>query len=429
MSSFTNILKKELRELLTKSTILPIVMMALMFGLLGNAFSGIKEEVTAKPVIGVIDNDNGMMSDLVLGVFNSASKIQYNGTSVDEGIATLERIGGNALIVIPANFSENILNGHQASVEVYWILKGAGLSDTIPSGTIGAMLSSANSAISAYLIENNASLNASVVLAPATMTQTTLYNGREMVGLSPEKLQSVLAAQSSLVPIVIMMIIIMSGTTVISSMAMEKENKTLETLLTLPVSRSSVIAGKLVASAIVGLLMAAIYMVGFSYYMNSATISSGVNLAEYGLQLDALDYAMVGLSVFASLMAALSLCMVIGAFATDYKSSQSLVMPVVILAIVPMFILLAKDFGTLPLAGKAVMFSIPFSHPMMAIKLLMFNDYSLVLAGIGYCALFSVVMISIAVWLFKTDRLLTGRLGKKGSSRGKRPTLIDLLRR
>ncbi len=429
MSSLTNILRKELRELLTKSTIVPIVMMALMFGLLGNAFSGIKEQATAKPVIGVIDDDHGVLSNLVMGVFDNASNIKYNGTSVDEGIAALERLGGSALVIIPANFSENILAGRQGSVEVYWILKGAGLADTIPSGSVGAMLSTANSAISTYLIENNASLNASLVLAPATMTQTTLFNGKEMVGLSPEKLQSVLSAQSSLVPLVIVMIIIMSGTTVISSMALEKENKTLETLLTLPVSRSSVIAGKLVASAVVGLLMAGIYMVGFSYYMNSASVSSDVNLADYGLQLGALDYVMVGLSVFASLMAALSLCMVIGAFATDYKSSQTLVMPVIILAIIPMFILLAKDFTTLPLAGKVVMFSIPFSHPMMAIRLLMFGDYSLVLGGIGYSALFSVVMIAIAVWLFKTDRLLTGRIGKNERSKGARWSLLDLLSR
>ena len=212
-------------------------------------------------------------------------------------------------------------------------------------------------------------------------------------------------------------------------MALEKENKTLETLLTLPVSRSSVIAGKLVASAIVGLLMAGIYMVGFSYYMSSATMSSNINLADYGLQLDAVDYVLVGLSVFASLMAALSLCMVIGAFATDYKSSQTLVMPVIVLAIIPMFISLATDFSTLPLAGKIFMFSIPFSHPMMSIRLLMFDDYGLVIAGIIYSALFAVAMIAVAAWLFKTDRLLTGRMGKKTRSKSGRRGLVRLLSR
>ena len=215
-----------------------------------------------------------------------------------------------------------------------------------------------------------------------------------------------------MIPLVIMMIIIMAGGTVISSMGMEKENKTLETLLTLPVKRGSIVAGKIAGSAIVGLIMAVIYMVGFGYYMQSLT-SSEIDLQDYGLTLGVTDYLLVLISLFITILAGLSLCMVLGCFAKNYKSAQTLTFPVTALAMIPMFMIMFKDFETLPLSLKIILFMIPFSHSMMSMRLLMFNDYLLVIAGITYVALFTIVTIAIAIWIFKTDRLLTGRTRKK----------------
>ena len=78
------------------------------------------------------------------------------------------------------------------------------------------------------------------------------------------------------------------------------------------------------------------------------------------------------------------------------------------LAMIPMFITMFVDFDTLPLAIKGFLFAIPFSHPMMAPRALIFNDYLLVIGGIIYVSLFAFVMIILVVWVFKTDRLLTG---------------------
>jgi len=72
-----------------------------------------------------------------------------------------------------------------------------------------------------------------------------------------------------------------------------------------------------------------------------------------------------------------------------------------------------KDFDTLPLALKAFLFGIPFSHPMMAPRALIFDDYLLVIGGIIYVAIFSIIMITIVVWVFKTDKLLTGTIKNK----------------
>jgi len=51
MSELGNIIRKELKELMTPSTFLPIVIMAILFGSLGSTFSGIEEDLGEAPVI------------------------------------------------------------------------------------------------------------------------------------------------------------------------------------------------------------------------------------------------------------------------------------------------------------------------------------------------------------------------------------------
>ncbi len=412
MSALTNIVRKELKELLTLSVILPMVIMALLFGSMGTAIGNISEQVQARPTVGVVSMDTGVLANVSLNVLDAGAKVAYNGTSVDGALAAVRSGGGSAVLFIPANFTSCIMGGTRGQIEIYWVMRGAGLLDSISSSTVEGLLSGVNRAISAYLIGTGSSVPAGVVLSPTDRMDTTDYRGVVMSGVSPSVLGNMLASQSTFVPIIIMMIILMAGSMVITSMGMEKENKTLETLLTLPVSRGSIVAGKLIASALIGLLMAAIYMVGFSYYIGGLTAGAPVDLAAYGLTITPLDYVLLGVSVFAALFAALALCMVLGTFAKNYRAAQTLTMPITFLAMIPMFMTMFWDYSTLPLAGQVLVFAIPFSHPMMAMRSLMFKDYAFVLEGIAYSFVFAVVMIVIAVWIFRTDRLLTGRLTK-----------------
>ena len=57
-----------------------------------------------------------------------------------------------------------------------------------------------------------------------------------------------------LIPIVLFVIIMYSAQMVITAVAMEKQDKTLETLLTVPIPRTSVVTSKMLAGGIVGLM-------------------------------------------------------------------------------------------------------------------------------------------------------------------------------
>lgn len=409
-----NIVKKEFKELFTISTLLPIVFVALVFGFVGQMIGSVGESMQEKPVIGVVDMDGGDFSDTAMSVFIERAEVIYNGSDAEEGLGKVREDNGVALLVIPENFSQKIYANQPGEIEIYWIMRGAGMMDSISSGVVEWLIQAANQEISRKLIQQDSSVDPALVLNPTTRIETTFFKGKEIQGLSPSVLGGMLGSQSTVIPVVVMMLIILAGVSVISSMGLEKENKTLETLLTLPVRRSHIVIGKIVGSALVGMIMAIIYMLGFSRYMSSFQISD-VNLADFGLALGMQDYLLVGISLFVALLAGLSLCIVLGTFAKNYRSAQALIFPITALAMISAFIIMFKDFDTIPVVLRVFLFAIPFSHPMMAMRALMLDNYSLVIGGIAYAAVFTAAMIAVAVRIFNSDRLLTGSVRKRAA--------------
>jgi ABC-2 type transport system permease protein len=409
-----NIIKKEFKELFVLSTILPIVVIAIVYGSVGNMIGNVQESMKEKPVIGIVDMDDGNFADIAMSVLTERAQVVYDGSDVEEGLEEVRGENGVALLVIPENFSQDIYANNPGEIEIYWIMRGAGMMDSISSGVVEGLIQAVNQEISTQLIQQDSSSDPALVLNPTTRVDTTFFKGKEIEGLSPSQLSNMLGSQSIVIPIVVMILIIMAGASVISSMGMEKENKTLETLLTMPVRRSNIVIGKIVGSALVGMIMAAIYMIGFSRYMTSFQISD-INLADFGLALGMQDYLLVGISLFVALLAGLSLCIVLGTFAKNYRSAQTLIFPITALALISAFIVMFKDFDTIPAVLRVLVFAIPFSHPMMAMRALMLDNYALVIGGIAYTAVFTVIMIMVAVRIFNSDRLLTGSVRRRAA--------------
>jgi ABC-2 type transport system permease protein len=289
-------------------------------------------------------------------------------------------------------------------------MKGTGLSSSLDSGKVGGALDTLSTDISYAMIVSNYTANATLVLEPMVMSSTTFLNDKEVEGVTPSQLDAVLSQGQFIVPLIVMLVIIMAGSMVISSMGNEKENKTLETLLTLPVKRTWIVLGKLAGAAVVGLIVSMIYMVGLGFYYSSLTGTSEIDLEKYGLALGIEDYVLIGISLFLALLCGLALCMILGIFTKNYKAAQSMTLPITMLALIPMFISLFSDFASLPGPVQALVFAIPFSAPMFAISNITLGYYGLVVAGIIYCAIFATATMLLSVWLFKRDILLTGRV-------------------
>ena len=413
MSHILSLIKKELRELLTPATILPIVIVALLFASLGGLTGGaVEDALTAPPKIAMVNMDDGDFSQIYLDVLADFDDplVFYSSeeSDIEAALAEMKAEGAMATIVIGSDYSSTIENGSRANITIYWNMVGAGMFSSMSTAPVDMMIINVSTQTTHKLIESGMpGEDSGIITSPISYESTTFLGDKELVGVGPAEVSAFLQGQSLMMPLLIMIVIVMLGGIIISSMGQEKENKTLETLLTLPVSRTTIVSGKLIGSAIVGLIFAGVYMLGMNYYMEGLmSMAQDMELAE--LKLGITETAIVGLMVALAILCALGLCMILGAFAKNYKAAQSLTIPISFLAVIPFFVVMFTDFVNLPLMAQVVLFIIPFTHPMMAMNNMIMGNYELVYYGIAYLVAFNLATVMVTVRLYKSDILLTG---------------------
>ena len=237
-------------------------------------------------------------------------------------------------------------------------------------------------------------------------------------------------------PFAIFFLMLMASQMIMTAISTEKIDKTLETLLSTPVSRMSVLMAKMLAALVSALINAVVMIIGFAIYMislvggvASSIVESGAldqataaaaetigsadvmsvtqGLAELGFTISGLDILLFGLQLFLSIAIGLSLSLILGAMATDVKSVQTLTMPIMMAVMLPFFVTMFVDFGSMPTAFKAVMFVIPFTHSYNALTNLMTNDLAMFWGGFAYQIAFFAVCMFLAVRMFTSDKLFT----------------------
>ena len=432
MSHLASIMKKEIREMLTPGSVLSIVVMVVLFAGLGMMINTEVEKASSFPEIGIVADDSYVVYDdggetvewdpigFLKSYYSSyADKITVlestTTSSTEDIVAEMEEKGIASVIVFPSSseFYESMSGKTSVTVSQIYLYEPTGMFGTVSSTSVSVILSVLDANLSGVLVDHYGYEYYDFVSSPisySTAATGTVVDGELYIGITPSSITNAVSSQTMMIPLVIMIIIMMVGSIVISSIGSEKENKTLETLLTLPVRRTTVVAGKILASAVVGRIYGLAYMAGMSIYMGSLTgmIGSDLDLADIGMSLDLTDWVFVMVSMFLSIVCALGLCMILGAFAKNYKSAQSMTMPLSILAIIPMFIIMFSGWYGSGALLQAICFVIPFSHPMMAMQALMYGDTALVLAGIAYMAAFAIATILITVKLYRSDVLITG---------------------
>ena len=389
MSHMTSIIRKEVRELLTPGSVISVLVMVVLFAGLGGLIGGEVDSAAELPTFGFVVDEDGQYYndwnpyDVLCNETNygaeADSKIMLMDSAYgdDEAIlAEMREKGITSVLALPDadSFRESMTNGTQVTMKQYYLYEPTGLFGTVSSSVLSSVVSILNTSLSQEIMSSaGTGLDYDFVTNPivsGTNDVSTIVDGEVHTGITPSDISNEITSQTLMIPIVIMIIIMMVGSIVISSMGSEKENKTLETLLTMPIKRTSIVSGKIVAAAIVGLVYGLAYMVGMSIYMGSMTGtiagSSSVNLEDLGMSLDILDWFLIMVSMFLAIVCALGICMILGAFAKNYKSAQTMTMPLSILAMIPMFIIMFTGWYGAGAGIQAITFAIPFSHPMMA---------------------------------------------------------------
>ena len=447
MSHLWNLVKKELRELLTPSALISVIVVAILFVAMGSFLGGETKEATSAKPVGFIDltvstgaNDYSDIGLDGLRAYYSSMDLDPNEYVVElKGVTAeygtygfdsqlydaMEKENVDTALIILKDFDDNLNNMKNGDMAVYWDQKGVGIFSSIGLVTSETAIAVMNSVISDKILAERSTLSPeqravalhpipSVVVSP----HATFLNGTVHEDVTPDQIYAALNQQTMFVPIIIMLIIVMIGSIVISSMGNEKENKTLETLLTLPVNRTTIVAGKLIGSTIAGLVMGALYMIGMYFYISgmSVTGSEGVSIQDLGLSLSFVDWLIVALFMFLSITCALGLCMILGAMAKNYKAAQMYIMPISILAVIPMFVTMFSSIDALPGFAQAFLFAIPFTHPMTIMQNLMFGNTALIIGGAIYLVAFAAVTFYVTVRIYNSDILITG-LSLKGRNK------------
>jgi ABC-2 type transport system permease protein len=291
------------------------------------------------------------------------------------------------------------------------------------SAIVRGVISALNNVLSDnFLKEKLPGLDPSSLKNPIKSKDFVIVQDR-MAEASASDVAGMVSSQSLLIPVVLMMIVISSSQMVISAVAMEKQNKTLETLLTVPIRRTSIITAKMLAAGLVGLISAGIYMFGFKGFMGgiggdalkAASSQSGAVMRRLGLYFDTSGYLILGVSLFLAILVALALAMILGVLAEDFPSAQNMLMPLMFMVMIPYFLSLFADINTVSLPVKIFILAIPFSHPFLVSQNLYLGNYGLIFGGLAYMLVVFIVLVVFAARIFSTDRILTMKLrfGKK----------------
>ena len=440
MSFLWNLVKKELRELLTPSSLISVIVVMLLFVAMGSFLGGETKDITSLQRVGYIDYSDDAGTDYAqIGIDNVRAYYEANNYDPNDyvRIFTMKSAYGtddfnnelydkmvdndiDTVLVIMPDFNSNLNSMKQGQITTYWNQTSLGIFSAISVVTSETAISYMSAAITSDILEVEHGLTeeeVKVAMNPCySPSHATFLKGTIHDGVTPDQIYSALSQQTMFVPIIIMLIIVMIGSIVISSMGNEKENKTLETLLTLPVSRITIVAGKLIGSTIAGLVMGVLYMIGMYFYISgiATTGSSGVSIESLGLSLSLVDWVIVTAFMFLSIICALGICMILGALAKNYKAAQTYIMPISILAVIPMFVTMFSSIDSMPEIVQVLLFAIPFTHPMVIMQNLMFGNTFWIIGGAIYLVAFTLVTFYITVRIYNSDILITGvRLRKK----------------
>ncbi len=427
LEGFGNFLIKELKEMIRDPKILigMLIVPALMFPLLGSIINFATQsalEEAAKTSVLVLNNDGGTYSEVLISFLNSSGVKAFvvNNTSPEEAMSEnlLSDYNTTQFMEIPANFTGNMTQYVQgnsnvkASVNFYGVF------------SVGSVFGNIGSSIFDGLVER---FNRQIAPNAITTEKSTIIKGEIQKGVDPRILSGLVLSQAIAMPIMIMILLSYSMQIAATSVAMEKEEKTLETLLSLPMDRFSILLGKLSGSIIIAALGALAFLFGLTYYMGSLTatmaLGASLDLVSLGLAPSFFGYLLLGVSLFVTLLSALALAVIISAFAEDVKGAQAIVGYVYPFVFIPSIALMYLDINTLPFVIKIVLYAIPFSHPIIASKAVMVGDYWTAVLGIVYVAAFTLVIMYAASRLFATEKILTAKLKFKGlRKRGEKPS-------
>jgi ABC-2 type transport system permease protein len=421
VGSLKSLVVKEIKELVRDPKILigVILMPLIIFPVMGSAISISQKSVMQAMItasFAIYDEDHGQASDELLSyLYMNNTVITIEADSLEEALTTFQDTNATALLYIREGYSENVSEGLRGDLKIYANLKSLSIAETSSSDSLSSLVNIYSylmslSNIRGLLLDVGELGDPYVVRNPLTISYASIIKGN-VLEIAPGAIVQLVVSQSVMLPIMVMVMLMFAIQMAATSIAIEKEQKTLETLMTLPVGRMTILSGKLAGSIVVAVGGAISYMIGFSYYMTSAFSfapeMTSMTTGDVGLGLEPIGIILLGVNIFITLVSGLALAISLATFTDNVRSAQSLTGFLTIPVIIPAIVLMFSDLAMLPKSVQWILLAIPYTHSIIASKAAFLGDYAVVIRSIGYIAAFTLIVLYVAARIFSTERIIT----------------------
>jgi len=421
-SKFLNIVIKELKDLLRDPRILvmSVIIPVIMFIGLGAMFQvtvkkGIEEVRRIEVSVVLVDLDKGDYAEAFKKFIKMVNASYVEAPSLNEAMKIALEKGVLSVIVIPEGFSKNISNMKPGVLKIYHLISEVSFTATGLRGKVEALVNRFSRTLSQSIALAHGITNLNFIVKPVVSDASIMFRGRSI----PLQLWGSLTGSFMATAWIPLIVVIFAASMAATSIGVEKEEKTLEVLLTLPISRFKLALSKFIGTMIIAIIQSIAYVAGYTYYMYSIFKSfeseaSGALFSPFQalrwLALSISDLALIGLAIFLTILLGASLGLLLGSFGTDVRSSTSMVQFVAMPAFIIGMILAYMDLSIMPETTRYTLALLPFSSPIMSIKSIFINEPILGWVSCLASTCYTIVAIYGMSRMFSSERLLIGRI-------------------
>ncbi|MFN2269875.1 MAG: ABC transporter permease [Anaerolineae bacterium] len=239
MNSILSVMRNEFRHMLRDPWLLTTITVGAVLLIVLMSYT-LSTDVTCVP-IAVVDSDRSVQSRAYLQRFSSDDffDLAYWAQSPEEALERVRLGDAHGAIIVPAGFASTILHGERAAVQI--------VVDGTEPNVAEQVLGNAKALSANYSIELLEKQLDRAGLASGHETQTLELRMRALYNPSLEQINSIL-------PGLMALSLSMPTISAALSLAREKEEGTLESLMATPIRRHQLLIGKVIPYLLVGLL-------------------------------------------------------------------------------------------------------------------------------------------------------------------------------
>ncbi len=420
MGAFTNLLIKEVKsivrdpKMLVAMFIVPLIVIGVMYGVMSATMrEQIRQVRRESRFLAVVDLDKGPWSQRFIEYLRAnATSVKVLEEPPHNIPDAMEELGVKILYVIPGNFSELLDANKTATIEYYVLLKSLTFGELSLASVASGLVNGFSENITRTIIAREG-VPREFIEHPVNSSSKAIIGGR--IVTRPEQIFVNVFAIGFMVPIIAFLMLTFIIQFAVTSMAVEKEEKMFETLLTLPINRLSIVGVKILVSIVIGIAYVVIYGAILLWFFTGSVSTP----SEPGISLSLTDilpantmYCM-GIGLIGAVIFGLLIAIVLSLFAEDVRTAQLIanytLMPLALIFFIPMFF----DISELSYGAKLALSLVPLANIGLIPKLSILGYSGLAAIAGSSNIVYALVSLFIAYRIVNTEKIFTAKLFRR----------------